>query len=55
MKLLNKTDEFSFILKPSKYSIGVFVSHNFKKGKEVLIDYNSLEEPESSKEEYYYA
>lgn len=28
---LDKTDEFSFILKPSEYGIGVFATHNIKK------------------------
>lgn len=126
----NKTDEFSFILKPSKYGIGVFAAHDIaketylrlfgttennenyrilrgknisedfkdycmnrgndficpkdfgnmpvgwylnhsktpnafhkdydyyalrdiKKGEEILIDYNSLEEPEEAKDSYY--
>lgn len=28
----NKTNEFSFILKPSKHGIGVFATHNIKNG-----------------------
>ena len=28
----NKTNEFSFILKPSKHGIGVFATHNIVKG-----------------------
>jgi len=28
----NITNEFSFVLKPSKFGIGVFVTHNIKKG-----------------------
>lgn len=28
----NKTTEFSFILKPSKYGVGVFATHDIKKG-----------------------
>ncbi len=28
----SETDEFSFILKPSKYGIGVFATHDIKKG-----------------------
>jgi len=29
---MDTTNEFSFILKPSKYGIGVFATHNIKKG-----------------------
>lgn len=28
----NETNEFSFILKPSKYGVGVFATHNIGKG-----------------------
>ncbi len=28
----NKTTEFSFILKPAEYGVGVFVTHNIKNG-----------------------
>ena len=30
--IMNKTSEFSFILKPSKYGVGVFAAHDIKKG-----------------------
>ena len=29
---MKKTTEFSFILKPSKYGVGVFATHNIAKG-----------------------
>lgn len=29
---MNKTSEFSFILKPSKYGVGVFAAHDISKG-----------------------
>ena len=32
MTLKNTTDEYSFILKPSKHGVGVFAVHGIKKG-----------------------
>jgi len=96
----NKTDEFSFVIKPSKHGVGVFAAHGIRSGtylrlfheeneesvgverkkkyvpeyfrqycldrgdkyyamrdiakdEEITIDYNSLEEPEDAKADYY--
>jgi hypothetical protein len=32
MKFMNYTNEFSFILKPSQYGVGVFATHDIEKG-----------------------
>lgn len=46
---MEKTDEFSFVLKPSEHGIGVFVTHDVKRGTYLrLFGETDRERPEDS-------
>ena len=45
---MDKTSEFSFVLKPSKYGIGVFAAHDIKKGTFLRL-FGNDEHPEESR------